>query len=363
MNNHACEYGCGQPAKYSPRKGMTKWCCSEKFNQCPGMIEKMNIKKRGRSWNEIYGKEQADKRREINSESMKLNNPMKNSEPWNKGLKNCYTEETLQKMRNQTRSHKGISWEDRHGKEKSNQLKKNLSEKISIRMKNTIPWNKDKKGCFNDDTKKQMSESHKKIWTKEKREEYSKYFTMKLKDYQKKYPFFCFIEELRENDNQEVEVRCKYCNKWFIPTPNQIKERLRQVENENGNMKTYMYCCKEHQYLCPCSIVKDPKLKTKYEKYVSIVWVITNQNIKKYNNKIKNIELRGLEFGYDLDHKYSISEGFKNNINPEIIGHYQNFQIIKDKLNRSKNRDCSISLQYLIKQINKNEDQNVKLNI
>lgn len=32
-----CEYGCDQKAKYPPRKGMRKWCCSEYFSQCPEM--------------------------------------------------------------------------------------------------------------------------------------------------------------------------------------------------------------------------------------------------------------------------------------------------------------------------------------
>jgi len=314
MNNHICEYGCGQPGKYPPRKGMSKWCCSKTYQQCPGMKEK-NI-------------------------------------PWNKGKTNVYSKETLDKMKGQTRSHKGKSWIDLQGIEKSKIRKKKLSKHVSYRMKGNIPWNKGLKNCFNDDTIKQMSDSHKKIWTQEKKEEYSKFFTMKLKDYQEKYPFFCSIEELRENKNNEIEVRCKYCNKWFIPTPSQLKERLRAVENQNGSMMSYMYCCKKHQYKCPCSIRIDPKLIPEYEKYVRKIKILTEKNVIKYKDKIKNIDLRGLKFGYQLDHKYSINEGFRNRVDPKIISHYKNFKIIKDDINRSKGASCSISLTKLIKDIN-----------
>lgn len=41
-----------------------------------------------------------------------------------------------------------------------------------------------------------------------------------------------------------------------------------------------------------------------------------------------------------LDHIYSISEGFKNNIPPEIIGHWTNLRLIPKKENSSKGADC-----------------------
>lgn len=344
-----CEYGCGEKANFSPRKGHLKYCCSGHFTKCPGMIEKMNKDKIGRTWEETLGKEKTNQRKKKQSKYLTINNPMKNSKPWNKGLRDCYTEETLQKMRCQ-KSHKGRTWEDIHGKEKADQRKIEQANQILKNMKGMIPWNKDKPQCFSNKTLKQMSSTQKKVWTEEKRKHQSIYFRKKLKDYQEKYPFFYSIEELRENNNQEVEVRCKYCNKWFVPTVTQIFERLRAIESKNGSMMSYMYCCKNHQYLCPCSIVKDPKLRTKYESYVKQVWNITNQNIKEY--KIKNIKLRGLNHGYHLDHKYSISEGYTNKVDPKIIGHYKNLKVIKDILNISKGRNCSISLDKLKKEIN-----------
>ena len=47
--NHFCEYGCGRNAKYSPRKGMRKWCCEDHYNKCPAQIKlKSNILKKSK---------------------------------------------------------------------------------------------------------------------------------------------------------------------------------------------------------------------------------------------------------------------------------------------------------------------------
>ena len=58
-----CEYGCGREAKYSPRKGMKKWCCEENYQNCPGNCS-VNTKeyitsfleKRGYKWTSGYYK-------------------------------------------------------------------------------------------------------------------------------------------------------------------------------------------------------------------------------------------------------------------------------------------------------------------
>jgi len=40
-----CGYGCGRQAKYSPKKGMTKWCCESHYLKCPGNIRRISYKK------------------------------------------------------------------------------------------------------------------------------------------------------------------------------------------------------------------------------------------------------------------------------------------------------------------------------
>jgi len=62
-----CDYGCGQESKYQLKNG--KWCCSEYYSQCPEIRRKNSDSKKGRSYEEVYGKKTAlkmkQKRREL----------------------------------------------------------------------------------------------------------------------------------------------------------------------------------------------------------------------------------------------------------------------------------------------------------
>jgi len=78
-----------------------------------------------------------------------------------------------------------------------------------------------------------------------------------LKEKKEKYPFFCQVEELREDPKTgEIQGHCKNHNcknskekgGWFTLSYTQIYERIRQLESENGNDGSYFYCsqkCKD----------------------------------------------------------------------------------------------------------------------
>lgn len=97
-------------------------------------------------------------------------------------------------------------------------------------------------------------------------------------------------------------------------------------------------------YECINLIKKNPKLKKKklnriknLEKrlYYIKVWSLTESQPL---HKLKNHEKRCF-YGrncYHLDHKCSISEGFKNGILPEIIGRMDNLKFIPAKQNMKK---------------------------
>lgn len=90
-----------------------------------------------------------------------------------------------------------------------------------------------------------------------------------------------------------------------------------------------------------------------YQIYCYNVWQITYQNIKIHGdekfksirNKNKNITHK---YRLSIDHKFSISEGFKQKIPPTIIGSIINLDIITIKENSTKNKKCSISLNKLL---------------
>lgn len=88
------------------------------------------------------------------------------------------------------------------------------------------------------------------------------------------------------------------------------------------------------------------ELKTEWELYREQVFNHTYKSWSHYQNKINphNLE-RGAD--YELDHKFSITEGFKQNVSPEIIGHYANLELLPKFDNRSKRIRCSIALTEL----------------
>ena len=89
------------------------------------------------------------------------------------------------------------------------------------------------------------------------------------------------------------------------------------------------------------------KHKDGWDLYKFMVWKTTEMNYKKHKKEI-NINNNERGINYHLDHKYSISEGFKNNILPSIVGGKENLRIISSYENMSKGSKCSIKLSELI---------------
>lgn len=89
--------------------------------------------------------------------------------------------------------------------------------------------------------------------------------------------------------------------------------------------------------------------------YKSKVWAETKRNDL---TKLLRYKERGRK-NYHLDHKYSIWQGFKNNVDPSIIGHINNLEMIPYQENLSKFNKCSITLSQLLESINdKNQNSN-----
>lgn len=97
---------------------------------------------------------------------------------------------------------------------------------------------------------------------------------------------------------------------------------------------------------------------TSYDKYLDI-----QNDFKKYKNDVMKITRQqpinelinydkrgksGVDGAYQLDHKYSILEGFKNGVSPEIIGRIVNLEFIPWEENIKKRTKCSITINELI---------------
>lgn len=85
-----------------------------------------------------------------------------------------------------------------------------------------------------------------------------------------------------------------------------------------------------------------------YEKYTRAVWRCTNMQPLE---TLVNYDKRGIDF--HLDHKFSIAEGFRQNLSPEVIGNIANLQILSSHENILKSDSCSISKDDLLLEIEK----------
>ena len=224
-----------------------------------------------------------------------------------------------------------------------------------------------------DSCRKKKSETLKELWEDPGseynliswKEKQSKAKKLTIEKIQQKYKTFYSEEEMRYNpdklEEKEIQVHCKNHNclnskekdGWFTPTYIQISERRSQLEKQDGNDGCFLYCSQYCKDTCPCyNVINDPFQLAEFEQYNREVWKYTNLTLKYNSNKILNVELRGNKHGYDLDHKFSILDGFNNDIDPALIGHWKNLEAIKASDNRTKSGNSSISLE---------EIQNIKI--
>lgn len=87
--------------------------------------------------------------------------------------------------------------------------------------------------------------------------------------------------------------------------------------------------------------IRPPEEREKHFEYYRECWKVT------FEQKLKTLlffEMRGSNLNeiknYAIDHKISISFGYKNNIPPEIIGNINNLQMLPAPENSRKNKDC-----------------------
>lgn len=257
-------------------------------------------------------------------------------EAWNKGL----TKETDCRVEKYANSKRGKQLTEDH----KNKIR---NSKIGV-----------KRSPLTEDHKKKIRESNKGIKRRPKNKKEKEHLSNMLKGRKapnrytydlllKKYPIIFEDHKIRKKDDF-IEIECNHCNKWFVPLRQNISEKLRQIKTGTG--LRFIFCsdeCKNESYLY--RMKKDPDLLNEYNKYCRKVEIETRKSTKLYSDKIDNYGLRG--YDYHLDHKYSMEDGFNNNILPCQIGYWRNLQILSKYENESKGGNSSITLEKLRSQI------------
>lgn len=123
-----------------------------------------------------------------------------------------------------------------------------------------------------------------------------------------------------------------------------IKQKMRARNRDPGCYD----CATETKIRNGISIPKDQK--EPFVLYKELVTKFTLRSWKKHQSIINPDGLsRGQE--YELDHMYSITQGFIDNVPPEIIGNQHNLRLIPKFDNRSKRVKCSITLEELLQRV------------
>ena len=101
----------------------------------------------------------------------------------------------------------------------------------------------------------------------------------------------------------------------------------------------------------------DPDKNEKERYYEEIAFYTRHSWYNHYSKINPNDYKRGNE--YQLDHIFSRYEGWKQNISPEVIGHWTNLQMLEKEENRAKDIDCWKNKEQLFEDYNKYTQEHI----
>lgn len=194
------------------------------------------------------------------------------------------------------------------------------------------------------ETKKKISNIHKNKSSQEKKNINSKRKQTNLERYGVEYTIN------NSNIRLKTEKTCKlrYNSKSpFDSKDIQDKIKLNVLKNYGENNISKLEFIKEKIINTKISRGYITKFNDNKKNYYQQVYKFSEKSYKDYYSIINPLNLkRGLE--YHLDHIYSIHDGYRYNIPPEIIGNFNNLRIIKSTENLIKSRNSDITIIELL---------------
>jgi hypothetical protein len=142
--------------------------------------------------------------------------------------------------------------------------------------------------------------------------------------------------------------RCKSCA--AKESNSRPEEKLKRSKTLTGRVFTQEHKTKISKglkkYLAPI-VEENNKLLDVKKLYYKMVNKITNEQPIHLLDNYDKRGRAGTKGAYHLDHKYSKAMGFKNNVDPELIGNIANLEFIPWEENTKKIEKCSITLKEL----------------
>lgn len=168
----------------------------------------------------------------------------------------------------------------------------------------------------------------------------------------------CYLsEESKERSRKRMlNGGSKYMNSFPIRGFSSRKEFCKYINSIPRDPNTVLNAVKKNR-----KIKEEKGVWTKKENlsewnlYQRIVWEFTNISAKeKYSQE--ELKQRGKKTSLkhkQLDHNFSVHEGFKLGILPSIIGSKSNIRLVDCNYNSSKQSKCDISLEELFRLVDK----------
>jgi hypothetical protein len=171
---------------------------------------------------------------------------------------------------------------------------------------------------------------------------------------------------VKEKKNQII-INYENVNKYL----NQYNFKLNSIEGDNKFSKLNITCNENHTFniqwasfrvskkcrYCYYDSIRIPFEEIeRFETYSKTVRSLTRFIFNKNKSLIDPNGLKELDSKkYHIDHIYSISDGYRNDVDPKIIASYHNLRVVKKLENLQKGRKSGMELSELLEKIN-NQD-------
>jgi hypothetical protein len=146
----------------------------------------------------------------------------------------------------------------------------------------------------------------------------------------------------------------KYGVAHYVKTDD-FKNKSRETHMKKYGVDNYSKTKEFQEFLINSGLKKDPATIDELEYYYKTVKNYTSKSFRKYKHILCKTFPRSNN--YHLDHIYSICEGYKNKIDPKIIGSITNLQILPHTVNKQKNAQSWITIERLLELYNNLSDE------
>lgn len=117
--------------------------------------------------------------------------------------------------------------------------------------------------------------------------------------------------------------------------------------------------CQKCRYIKSANTRSRDRSKTSLDGYGAQVKRYTSRSYKDHLDLINPLGLLRAKGSYELDHIFSIREGYENKVPPEVIGHYTNLRMLASSENGSKHSRCDKTIEDLYRDFNQATGSNL----